>query len=147
MNFPVSFREPAEVLDKITIFFKAHSLHFFTYYKYIGLNQSTNVEEFLNDVIYGYWNINKPKLLLSVTGGAKKFSIDEEVRTAFKNDLMKVAKATDALIISGGTNYGVMRLVGDAVIDNLHTGNVMGIATWSTLAQKERLIVYHLFIK
>lgn len=91
--------------------------------------------------MYGKWKIEAPQLLLSVTGGAKKFSIDDEVQTAFKNDLIKVAKATNALIISGGTNYGVMRLIGDAVIDNLHTGNVLGIATWSAIAQKEKLIV------
>lgn len=51
---------------------------------------------------------------------------------------MKVAKATNAWIITGGTNEGVMRLVGDSVEEDLSTNNatVLGIATWGCVKFK-----------
>lgn len=82
----------------------------------------------------------KPKLILSVTGGAKKFTIDEPTKVAFKLGLMKVARSTNAMIISGGTDDGVMKLVGDAVDEDLF-GNevpVLGIAVWGCVSFKDK---------
>jgi transient receptor potential cation channel subfamily M protein 2 len=85
----------------------------------------------------------KPKMILSVTGGAQQFSIDEDTKTAFKLGLMKAAKTTNAWIISGGTNKGVMRLVGDAVAEDLNAQDltVLGIASWGCIAFNEDMIV------
>ena len=71
-----------------------------------------------------------PKFILSVTGGTKNFKIDKNLETAFKIGLMKAAKTTDTWIISGGTDIGVMRLVGDAVDEDLNAQDltVLGIA-------------------
>lgn len=89
------------------------------------------------------FNLPRPKMILSVTGGAQKFSIDENTKTAFKLGLMKAAKTTNAWIITGGTNKGVMRLVGDAVEEDFHAHEltVLGIATWGCIAFREDLIV------
>jgi len=50
-----------------------------------------------------------------VTGGAKNFEIPKRMKKAFKEGIIKAAISTDAWIITGGTNYGVMQLVGEAV--------------------------------
>lgn len=62
---------------------------------------------------------------------------------AFKRGLIKAASSTGAWIITGGTNTGVMRLVGEAVADEFHTCNltVLGIATWGKIALREQMIV------
>jgi len=52
-----------------------------------------------------------------VTGGAKNFTIPHRIKKAFKEGLVKAAASTGAWIITGGTNTGVMRLVGEAVAD------------------------------
>ena len=93
--------------------------------------------------LYKAWNLDTPKLIISVTGGAQNFTIDARTKEAFKKGLVKAAKTTNALIVSGGTNFGVMKLVGDAVAEDLHFGQqtVLGIATWGRIAFKDSLIV------
>ncbi len=75
----------------------------------------------------------KPKFILSIIGGAKNFKLsdrDRETEKAFKSGLMKAAKMNDTWIITGGVNFGVMRLVGDAINEELNSNNiiVLGIA-------------------
>lgn len=47
------------------------------------------------------------------------------------------------MIITGGLNLGVMRLVGDAVGDEISIENitVLGLATWGTVANRDLLVV------
>ena len=77
-------------------------------------------------------------MILSVTGAAKKFQVAEKIKNAFKIELMKAAKTTDSWIISGGTDVGVMRLVGDAIEENPHTQDlvVLGIASHKRIDKK-----------
>lgn len=84
-----------------------------------------------------------PKIIISVTGGAQSFEIDNDTKNAFKKGLIKAAKSTNALIVTGGTNHGVMSLVGEAVSEDFH-GNklfVLGIATWGYIENKNDFIV------
>ena len=77
------------------------------------------------------WKLENPKLILSVTGGATNIALRHEVRKVFKEGLIKAAKSTGAWIISGGTNLGVMKLVGDAVNEGMLTDKlvILGVAT------------------
>lgn len=89
------------------------------------------------------WGLNRPQLILSVTGGAQKFTLPYRMKKAFKRGLVKAAASTGAWIITGGTNTGVMRLVGEAVADDFHNTNltVLGIATWGKIAMRDKMIV------
>ena len=89
------------------------------------------------------WGLHRPQLILSVTGGAQKFTLPYRMKKAFKRGLVKAAASTGAWIITGGTNTGVMRLVGEAVADDFHNTNltVLGIATWGKIAMRDRMIV------
>ncbi len=87
-----------------------------------------------------------PKLILSVTGGAKNFMIPHRMKKAFKEGLIKAAAATGAWFITGGTNTGVMRLVGEAVAEEYpkYPANtkltVLGIATWNVIPMRDELM-------
>lgn len=91
------------------------------------------------------WNLPKPQLILSVTGGAQNFTISNRMKKAFKRGLIKAAATTGAWIITGGTNTGVMRLVGEAVAQEFHHYStkltVLGIATWGKIALRNQMIV------
>mgnify|MGYP002630676715 CR=1 FL=1 len=89
------------------------------------------------------WNLKRPQLILSVTGGAQKFTLPYRMKKAFKQGLVKAATSTGAWIITGGTNTGVMRLVGEAVADEYHKSDltVLGIATWGVISLRDKLIV------
>ena len=94
--------------------------------------------------LYEEFQINKPQLIISVTGGAKNFTLPQRMKTAFKQGISKAASSTNALIITGGTNTGVMKLVGEAIVESLvDLGKiaVLGIATWGIIADRDKLIV------
>ena len=111
--------------------------------KYIVVEPDTSVDDMINYLYDGTgFSLSKPKMILSVTGGAQQFSIDEGTKTAFKLGLLKAAKTTNAWIITGGTNKGVMRLVGDAVAEDLYAEEltVLGIASYGCIAFKDEMI-------
>jgi hypothetical protein len=54
-------------------------------------------------------------LILSVTGGAESFEVPPGLLTAIRSGLVGAARSKDAWIISGGTNTGVMKLVGECM--------------------------------
>lgn len=74
-------------------------------------------------------HVGKPKIILSVTGGTRNFKVNKNLQRAFKIGLIKAAKTTDSWIISGGTDIGVMKLVGDAIDEDIasHDITVLGI--------------------
>ena len=66
-------------------------------------------------------------------------TIDENIKKAFKNGLIKASLNTKAWIITGGTDSGVNRLIGDSVKDILDKITVIGIANWGTIAFRKDL--------
>lgn len=111
--------------------------------RYIRVSNDTNPYDMLKYLTdeQGF-SMNAPKLIISVSGGAKRFSVDDKTKKAIKKGLIKAAKSTNAWIITGGTNVGVMRLVGDAVNEDLRANklHVLGIATWGVVAFRDKLI-------
>lgn len=92
------------------------------------------------EYLYKTWNLDQPHLILSVTGGAQNFTIPQRMKNAFKRGLMKAATSTGAWIITGGTNTGVMRLVGEAAAEEFNRVTVIGIATWGKIADRQLLV-------
>jgi hypothetical protein len=95
----------------------------------------------LSNYILKNSRFESPKMILSVTGGSKNFTIDEKTKNAFTLGLVKAAKTTDSWIVSGGTDVGVMWLVGDALEKNIHGQflTAIGIAWYQRLAMREKL--------
>ena len=51
---------------------------------------------------FNTWNQgSKPKVIISVTGGAKNFILPNKVRASFKEGISKIVEKTHALIITG----------------------------------------------
>ena len=110
--------------------------------KFIRVANTTTPSDILK---YLYSDLTIPKLIISVTGGAKTFTIPHRIKKAFKEGIIKAAATTDAWIITGGTNTGVMRLVGEAVAEEYPTYSlekkltVLGIATWGVIYDRKLL--------
>jgi hypothetical protein len=60
------------------------------------------------------WRMPRPRLIFSVTGGAKDFNMTNNKKDRLLLGLIEAAKAMDAWVITSGTNEGVMKLVGEA---------------------------------
>ncbi|KAL8572120.1 hypothetical protein ACOMHN_052917 [Nucella lapillus] len=110
--------------------------------KYVCVDAETEMSlmmKFMGDI----WHMDHPNLVISVTGGAKNFKLRTHLKDAFRRGLMKAAKGTGAWIVTGGTNTGVMKHVGEAVRDYGLTaeGRVIciGITPWGCVQSRERL--------
>ncbi|KAM8857100.1 transient receptor potential cation channel subfamily M member 2-like [Synchiropus picturatus] len=110
--------------------------------KYVRVSADSSTEV-LFQLLTEQWNLPPPKLLISVTGGAKNFSLRSSLKTIFHRGLIKVTQITGAWIITGGTHAGVMRHVGQ-VMKDCSLGNdqvvTIGVATWGIVRNREALV-------
>lgn len=61
--------------------------------KYIRLSHHTKMETVLK-LLFDYWKLKEPKLLISVTGGAQRFNLKPRLRDVFRRGLIKAASST-----------------------------------------------------
>ena len=101
--------------------------------------------ERMHKVLFEKWQLSQPKLVISVTGGAK-ISLNTQLKESVSKSLVKVAMNTRAWVTSGGSYNGCMRLIGDAFKNNTHSIDsdknvtVLGIANWCTITNNEQLL-------
>ena len=110
--------------------------------KYKIVNDTDDINSII--ALLKEWNISTPKLIVSVTGGAGQFSLPSRIKTAFKYGIAKIAESTDALIITGGTQTGVMKLVGEGMAKYYQKDNIklLGIASWECGMFRDELEEY-----
>ncbi|KAM6934197.1 transient receptor potential cation channel subfamily M member 2 [Xenentodon cancila] len=113
--------------------------------KYVRVSTDTSPED-LYRLLTEQWKLSTPNLLISVTGGAKNFYLKAHLKNVFNRGLIKVAQTTGAWIITGGTNAGVMKYVGQAVKDFALSSSLrskivaIGVATWGVIHNREALV-------
>uniref|UniRef100_A0A8D0FVD9 Transient receptor potential cation channel subfamily M member 1 n=1 Tax=Strix occidentalis caurina TaxID=311401 RepID=A0A8D0FVD9_STROC len=90
------------------------------------------------------WQLELPKLLISVHGGLQNFEMQPKLKQVFGKGLIKAAMTTGAWIFTGGVSTGVIRHVGDALKDHSSKSRgricAIGIAPWGIVENKEDLI-------
>ena len=111
------------------------------------MHYQTNLDKILTLLFEkSFWNITEPNLIISVTGGAKLNKIKPELKDKFSKGLVKVATTTNALVTTGGTNSGCMKLVGEAFKNNSLSSDLdkrvtlLGIANWGSVTNNTKLI-------
>ena len=86
-----------------------------------------------------HWKVSCASVVISITGGAQDFTLPPRLHQTFQHGLAKAAKATNAWIVTGGTDSGVMQLVGTALAEyDAHVACV-GIVTWGVVLGREGL--------
>ncbi|CAN2389133.1 Transient receptor potential cation channel [Pristimantis euphronides] len=112
--------------------------------KYIRLSRDTTPET-LYELMTKFWLLKTPNLIISVTGGAKNFSLKPRMRKIFSR-LIYIAQTKGAWIFSGGTHYGLMKYIGEVVRDNTISRSseekvaAIGIAAWGMISNRDTLI-------
>jgi hypothetical protein len=91
------------------------------------------------DLMEKHWQMEPASVLISITGGAQDFKLQPRLLKAFKHGLAKAAQATNAWVFTGGTDSGVMQLVGEALSETQCSAKIIGVATWACVWGKERL--------
>ncbi|ELT97529.1 hypothetical protein CAPTEDRAFT_120255, partial [Capitella teleta] len=111
--------------------------------QYVRVAHDTRPQELLQ-LLQSQWGLELPKLVISVQGGIANFEMQPKLKRVFRKGLLRAAKTTGAWIISGGTNTGVMKHVGDALGDTLvqSRNNIItiGIAPWGVVHNRVALI-------
>ncbi|KAK4316372.1 hypothetical protein Pmani_012451, partial [Petrolisthes manimaculis] len=120
--------------------------------KYVRLTSDTQMCDILT-LFYNNWHIvdpNRPQLAISVTGGVKNFRLDGKKKATFTTGLIKAVKSTNAWILTGGMNVGVMRSVGEAVNQGqymvkekehvVHGIRCLGVVPWGYIRNWEDLV-------
>ncbi|XP_041371939.1 transient receptor potential cation channel subfamily M member 3-like isoform X2 [Gigantopelta aegis] len=112
--------------------------------QYVRLSSFDTRPEQVLHLLQKHWGLDLPKLLITVHGGILNFDLQPKLKRVFRKGLLKAAKTTGAWIITGGTNTGVTRHVGDAISDRTtKTKNkvvAIGIAPWGIVENRENLV-------
>jgi hypothetical protein len=92
------------------------------------------------------WGLEKPPVIISVTGSAADSGIEMRSKDLhiFERGLRNAAKQTGAWILTGGTNSGVMQMVGNMVHKSGDAALVcLGIAPFGCVLRHEDLAQSH----
>ena len=96
---------------------------------------------FCLDLLQNSTTILKLCTCIFSAGGAKSFCLNQTMAQDFQQGLMAAATTTNAWIITGGQNCGVMALVGEAVSMSSFNSSVtaIGVANWGKTENKHML--------
>ena len=64
---------------------------------------------------HGLYGAAKDKTHLGAPGSAENFTLRPKFRQMFMTALLHATRSTNAWVVTGGTNAGIMKLVGDAL--------------------------------
>ncbi|NWV44245.1 TRPM6 protein, partial [Grantiella picta] len=111
--------------------------------KYIRLSYDSNLDQLLH-LMVKEWQMELPKLVISVHGGIQNFKLPSKIKQVFSKGLVKAAESTGAWIITEGINSGVSRHVGDALkgrtSPHLRKICAIGIPPWGIIENQRDLI-------
>uniref|UniRef100_A0A7N6A7H5 non-specific serine/threonine protein kinase n=1 Tax=Anabas testudineus TaxID=64144 RepID=A0A7N6A7H5_ANATE len=111
--------------------------------KYVRLSHDSRPESVLR-LMLKEWNMELPKILISVHGGVQNFELHPRIKQLVGKGLIKAAVTTGAWILTGGVNTGVAKHVGDALKEHCSRSSkkicTIGIAPWGVIENRNDLI-------
>uniref|UniRef100_A0A8C4RY48 non-specific serine/threonine protein kinase n=1 Tax=Erpetoichthys calabaricus TaxID=27687 RepID=A0A8C4RY48_ERPCA len=130
---------PTDAFGTIDFQDGAHAYHA----KYIRVSYDTKLDQLLH-LMVNEWQMELPKLVISVHGGVQNFDLPPKVKQIFGKGLIKAAETTGAWIVTEGINTGIAKHVGDAI--KIHSSHylrkicVIGITPWGVIENQSDLI-------
>ncbi|XP_054708499.1 transient receptor potential cation channel subfamily M member 1-like [Uloborus diversus] len=120
--------------------------------KYIRLADDNSLEALVS-LMQDYWKMNDPKppqFIISVIGNTSSFVEDNEWKQTFGDNLVKALLTANAWLFTGGLNFGLVKVVGDAVRKRqylvstkdrmIHAIRCIGVAKWGCVENSDLLI-------
>ena len=95
----------------------AHSLYLRVPWKLKGASGSEILSTHPQALLFfieNVWKLPRPRLLISITGGAVDFPMDPH-KEAVLEQLMDTARRTNAWLVTGGSRAGIMKYVGKLI--------------------------------
>ena len=82
-------------------------------------------------LLLSYWRIERPSVLLSLTGSAQSLSLEPRLEHFLTEGLESAARSTRAWVITGGMDEGVMGIAGRA-LKSRNTNVQADVVKWTT---------------
>ena len=86
------------------------------------------------------FGLRAPEATIAVTGGAQDFAMDPGATAAVFQGIVRAAETTRACIVDGGTDTGVMKLLGDAVDRSGYRVDLIGVAGWGVVVGRDCML-------
>ena len=106
--------------------------------KFVRIADTTSAGD-LSHFMEKYWHLPRPDVVLSVTGSAASLQLTATLQRVFDRGIATAAAMTNAWIFTGGTDSGVMKLVGEALYKYGLEVPLVGIAPWGAVQGKRAL--------
>lgn len=90
------------------LFIPVYSMSIVLYLQYVRVSYDTKPDLLLH-LMTKEWQLELPKLLISVHGGLQNFELQPKLKQVFGKGLIKAAMTTGAWIFTGGVNTGNKR--------------------------------------
>ena len=87
------------------------------------------------------WGMKQPNAVISLTGGAQDFEMGSPDVEAIFQGVLRAASVTKACIVDGGTDTGVMKLMGMAIARDGHRVDLIGVANWGIVISRECMLL------
>ena len=89
-----------------------------------------------------YWELPKPEVLVTITGGAQDFALAPDLHMAFDRGIVNVGQSAMAWFFTSGSDTGVMKHVGYAMRRNDLDRPLIGIFPFGATKGREMLASY-----
>lgn len=99
----------------------------------------TTTAALLSNFMEKHWRLARPDIVISVTGGAQDFVLSSQLQRVFDRGLVSAASSTNAWVITGGTDTGVMKLVATAFRENNVQVPLIGVTSFGCVNGREAL--------
>eukprot|EP01043_Picozoa_sp_COSAG02_P061400 COSAG02_NODE_8247_length_2643_cov_1.407233_1_plen_672_part_10 len=93
----------------------------------------------LVDFMQQSWKMDMPSVIFSVTGSAQEFTLRPKFRDTFMSAVLNATRSTNAWIVTGGSDAGIMKLVGDTLARGKQMQTAVGIASWGAVHGRTEL--------
>ncbi|XP_023672877.2 transient receptor potential cation channel subfamily M member 7-like [Paramormyrops kingsleyae] len=114
--------------------------------KFVRLSHDSK-PELVFQLLLREWQMELPKMVISVHGGARNFGLHPRIKQVVGKGLVRAAASTGAWILTGGLNTGAAKHVGDALKEYSSKSSwklcTIGIAPWGIIENREDLIGRH----
>jgi hypothetical protein len=109
----------------------------------VSSHDCMDAPQLVKDLLVSKWDLEPPRILLGVTGGAGTFDIPPKLDDMIKMGLQKAAQSESMWITTGGTNTGVMKYVGAAIAASKTYVPLIGILPYAVANNTHVLDNYH----
>jgi len=99
----------------------------------------TSTPQQVSRFVEKFWGLEKPEIIISVTGSALDFELHPILQRAFDKGLTAAASAANAWVITGGTDTGVMKLVASSLSSSGVSMPILGFSPFGAINEREKL--------